>query len=100
MSTEGQSDVRRQARSAHSTSGESCVYQWDGDRWRQAMDGLPGPEGLARPVLAADPDGGFLALTNHGMFQSKRGEAWVRQWPDDEDWSTEYSQVPSRLADV
>ncbi|EMA19705.1 WD40/YVTN/BNR-like repeat-containing protein [Haloarcula argentinensis] len=87
-------------RSAHSTSGESYVYRWDGDRWTQSMDGLPGPSGLARPVLAADPDDGFLALTNHGLFQSKYGETWVRRWPDDGDWTAEYDQVPSGLAVV
>ena len=88
------------ARSAHSTSGESYVYRWDGDRWRQAMDGLPGPEGLVRPVLAADPDGGFLALTNHGLFQSKRGETWTREGPDGVGWPVKYDQVPSGLAVV
>ncbi|KAA9399885.1 hypothetical protein Har1130_02035 [Haloarcula sp. CBA1130] len=87
-------------RSAHSTSGESYVYRWDGDRWIQSMDGLPGPDGLARPVLATDPDGSLLALTNHGLFESKRGEMWVRRWPDAGDWSAEYNQVPSGLAIV
>ena len=87
-------------RSAHSTRGESYVYRWDGDQWTQSMDGLPGPAGLARPVLAADPDGGFLALTNHGLFQSKHGEAWVKQDLIDGDWTTKYDQVPSGLAVV
>ena len=87
-------------RSAHSTSGESYVYRWDGDRWRQSMDGLPGPEGLARPVLAADPDEGFLALTNRGLFGSKRGEAWTRRGSADVDWPADYEQVPSGLAVV
>ena len=87
-------------RSAHSTSGESYVYRWDGDRWRQSMDGLPGPEGLARPVLSADPDEGFLALTNRGLFGSKRGEAWTRRGSADVDWPADYEQVPSGLAVV
>jgi len=87
-------------RSAHSTHGESYVYRWNGERWTQSMDGLPGPDGLARPVLAADPDGGFLALTNHGLFQSNRGEAWTRRDLDDRDWPTDYEQVPSGLAVV
>ncbi|GCF14210.1 glycosyl hydrolase [Haloarcula mannanilytica] len=87
-------------RSAHSTSGESYVYRWDDDRWRQSMDGLPRPTGLARPVLAADPDGGLLALTNHGLFQSKRGETWTRKGPSDEEWPAEYDQVPSGLVVV
>ncbi|AEM58195.1 hypothetical protein HISP_13270 [Haloarcula hispanica N601] len=87
-------------RSAHSTSGESYVYRWDGDRWRQSMDGLPGPAGLARPILTADPDDGFLALTNHGLFQSKRGETWTREGPDGVGWPVEYDQVPSGLAVV
>jgi len=87
-------------RSAHSTSGESYVYRWDSDRWRQAMDGLPGPEGLARTVLAADPGDGFLALTNHGLFQSKDGETWIREGPDAGGWPAEYDQVPRGLAVV
>ncbi|MFU1779985.1 WD40/YVTN/BNR-like repeat-containing protein [Haloarcula japonica] len=87
-------------RSAHSTSGESYVYRWDGARWTQSMDGLPGPAGLARPVLAADPDDGFLALTNYGLFQSKHGETWTRRDPGDGDWPAEYDQVPSGLAVV
>ncbi|EMA11329.1 Uncharacterized protein SAMN05443574_10329 [Haloarcula vallismortis] len=87
-------------RSAHSTSGESYVYQCDSDRWTRSMDSLPGPAGLARPILASDPDGGFLALTNHGLFQSKRGETWTWNGPDDEGWPAEYTQVPSGLAIV
>jgi photosystem II stability/assembly factor-like uncharacterized protein len=87
-------------RSAHSTSGESYVYRWDGDRWTQSMDGLPGPAGLARPILASDPDDGFLALTNHGLFQSKRGGAWTRQGSDGSDWPADYEKVPSGLAVV
>ena len=88
------------ARSAHSTSGESYVYRWDGDRWTRSMDGLPGPAGLARPVLAADPDGGFLALTNHGLFRSKQGDAWTRTDHNNGDWPADYEQVPSGLAVV
>ena len=88
------------ARSAHSTGGESYVYRWDGDRWARSMDGLPGPAGLARPVLAADPDGGFLALTNHGLFESKQGDAWTRTDHNNGDWPADYDQVPSGLAVV
>jgi len=87
-------------RSAHSTHGESYVYRWNGDRWTQSMDGLPGPEGLARPILSAAPTDGFLALTNHGLFQSKHGETWVKQNLVGGDWTAEYDQVPSGLAIV
>ncbi|WP_336336715.1 WD40/YVTN/BNR-like repeat-containing protein [Haloarcula brevis] len=89
-------------RSAHSTSGESYVYRWTGDRWAVAMAGLPGPEGLARPVLAADPDGGLVALTNHGLFRSAAGAEWAAAWPETgvADWPSEYDQVPSGLAVV
>jgi len=85
----------RGARSAHSTTGESYVYRTTGEAWETAMDGLPGPDGLARTVLATDADG-FVALTNHGLFRSSDGATWsqVRAWAD------AYDQVPRGLAVV
>ncbi len=100
------------ARDAHDTGGASYVYRTvtadgdgsddgsangadpDGDGtgagsegghggWALAMEGLPGPEGLARTVLAAD-DEGFYALTNHGLFRSPEGAVWELMplsWP-------------------
>ena len=85
----------RGARSAHSTSGESYVYRTAGGGWAPAMDGLPGPDGLARAVLASD-DGGFAALTNHGLFRSAEGTAWRRVGA----WADAYDQVPRGLAVV
>ena len=85
----------RGARSAHSTTGESYVYRTTGDGWERAMDGLPGPDGLARAVLSADGDG-FTALTNHGLFRSGDGESWRRVG----DWTDAYDQVPRGLAVV
>jgi len=85
----------RGARSAHSTSGESYVYRATGGSWDRAMDGLPGPDGLARAVLSADGDG-FAALTNHGLFRSSEGAAWERVGA----WSEAYDQVPRGLAVV
>ncbi|MBX0295271.1 WD40/YVTN/BNR-like repeat-containing protein [Haloarcula nitratireducens] len=83
--------------SAHSTSGESYVYRRTGERWDVAMDGLPDPNGLARPVLSADSDGdGFLALTNRGLFRSGDGATWERVGS----WDDAYEQVPRGLAVV
>jgi photosystem II stability/assembly factor-like uncharacterized protein len=83
-------------RSAHSTNGQSYVYRWTGESWERAMAGLPGPDGLARPVLAAQ-DGRFYALTNHGVFTSSTGQQWDSL---DVAWPTEYQQVPRGLAAV
>jgi len=84
------------ARSAHSTNGESSVYRRSEDGWERAMAGLPGPEGLARPVLSA-LDGRFYALTNHGVFTSADGTEWDSLGLA---WDTEYRQVPRGLAVV
>ncbi|WP_254273357.1 WD40/YVTN/BNR-like repeat-containing protein [Haloarcula marina] len=83
-------------RSAHSTSGESYVYRWTGENWTAAMDGLPAPDGLARAVLAPDPDGALCALTNRGLFRSPTGETWDGVGP----WTDAYDQVPRGLAVV
>ncbi|WP_324663493.1 WD40/YVTN/BNR-like repeat-containing protein [Haloarcula sediminis] len=83
------------ARSAHSTTGESYVYRTTGKDWERAMDGLPGPDRLARAVLATDAEA-FLALTNRGLFRSAAGDSWSRlgSWPD------AFDQVPRGLAVV
>ena len=83
------------ARSAHSTDGESYVYRTSGEEWTTAMEGLSGPDGLARPVLTAD-DEGVLALTNHGLFRSTDAWAWDRVG----EWRDAYNQVPRGLAVV
>lgn len=83
----------RGARSAHSTDGESYVYRTTGEGWEQAMDGLPGPDGLARAVLSTDGDG-FAALTNHGLFRSAEGETWSQVGP----WTAAYDQVARGVA--
>ena len=85
----------RGARSAHSTSGESYVYRTTSEGWEPAMDGLGGPDGLARPVLSTDGDG-FAALTNRGLFRSGAGKSWERVGS----WADAYDQVPRGLAVV
>jgi len=82
-------------RTAHSTRGESYVYRTTGDGWTQAMDGLPGPGGLARAVLESD-ESGFLALTNRGLFRAEDGATWAQV----EDWDDAFQQVPHGLAVV
>ena len=82
-------------RGAHSTSGESYVYRTTGGAWHRSMDGLPGPDGLARAVFATDADG-FLALTNHGLFHSNEGAAWERVGS----WDDSFEQVPRGLVAV
>jgi hypothetical protein len=59
------------------------------------MSGLPGPDGLARPVLAAG-EGAVFALTNHGLLRSPEG----REWTQVGQWTTDYNQVPRGLAVV
>ena len=82
----------RGARSAHSpANAEACVYRRVGDgengnAWHLAMNGLPGPEGTVRAVLAAGGPGEFYALTNRGLFRSRdAGRSWAAlpvEWPD------------------
>lgn len=67
---------------AHDPDGTSHVYRRDGDEWEVAMDGLPGPDGLGRAVLASGPEAVYAA-TNHGLFRC--GDGWERvpiEWPD------------------
>lgn len=80
---------------AHSTSGTSYVYRWDGDQWRESMDGLPGPDGMVRAVLDTDESSVF-ALTNRGLFRSDDGTGWRSMG----EWDEDYDQVPSGLAVV
>ncbi|MFB6310658.1 MAG: WD40/YVTN/BNR-like repeat-containing protein [Salinirussus sp.] len=68
---------------AHDTEGTSYVYRRRDGRWERAMDGLPGPDGLGRAVLATGNDS-VLAATNHGVFRRDEG-IWTRlglAWPD------------------
>ena len=83
------------ARQAHRPSGETYVYRKTEGAWERAMDGLPGPESVARPDLATGDDG-FYALSNHGIYRSARGRTWERldvEWPE-----TYRRQVPQGLA--
>jgi photosystem II stability/assembly factor-like uncharacterized protein len=74
------------ARRAHTPErAEAYVYRRDGDAWTVAMDGLPGPEGSVRAVLAAGESGEFYALSNCGLFRSDdAARSWDRlgvEWP-------------------
>lgn len=70
------------ARTAHRPEhAEAYVYRRDGnsDGWELAMEGLPGPEGTVRAVLAAGGAGEFFALTNRGLYHSDDGgRSWER----------------------
>jgi len=86
------------AYAAHDPDGTSYVYRrTDTGDWERAMDGLPGPEEMARAVLDAHGTG-FFALTNQGLYHSDDGWGWdlcTLSWP------SEYRrQVPSGLAVV
>lgn len=82
------------AGAAHSPpDATSYIYRRTADGWEQSMDGLPGPDGMARAVLAVAGDGRtargrhqetsnsagvFYALTNHGVYQSSDGgRSWT-----------------------
>lgn len=83
---------------AHDPDGESYVYARRDGAWELAMDGLPGPEGVARPTLTTGPEGAFYALSNHGLFRSADGCRWDRL---DVPWSADYrEQLPRGLAVV
>ncbi|WP_226022036.1 WD40/YVTN/BNR-like repeat-containing protein [Halomicrobium salinisoli] len=84
-------------RAAHDPEGTAYVYRRTGDdEWAVEMDGLPGPEGAARPVLAYRDR--FYALSNHGVYASEEGFAWE---PLDLPWTSAYrEQVPRGLAVV
>jgi hypothetical protein len=86
------------AHRAHDPEGQSYVYHRVAGRWERTMDGLPGPDGMARPVLDVGPDGAFYALTNHGLFRSPTGDGWHRLPVD---WQPHYrEQVPQGLVVV
>ena len=88
-------------RSAHSPpDATSYVYRRDAgdDAWQRSTDGLPGPDGMARPVLDVDRETGtYYALTNRGLYRSGDGG---RSWDDcDVPWHDEFvSQTPRGLA--
>ena len=70
-------------RAAHDPDGESLVYRRRDGGWDPAMDGLPGPDGLGRAVLASGPERVYAA-TNHGPFVRESGR-WERlpvEWPE------------------
>lgn len=74
------------ARSAHTyETADSAVFRRDAgaDEWTRCT-GLPGPEGLLRPELAATGDpGGAVAATNRGLYRTDDwGETWTRLTPD------------------
>ncbi len=86
------------ARAAHSPpDATSYVYRRTSDGWQRSMDGLPGPDGLARAVLEVDSEGRFYALTNRGLFTSTDGG---RTWRDSGlPWDESLlSQTPRGLA--
>lgn len=56
------------ARAAHDPDGTAVVYRRRGGAWQRDMDGLPGPDGLGRPVLASGSRG-IVAATNHGCYR-------------------------------
>jgi photosystem II stability/assembly factor-like uncharacterized protein len=93
----------RGARAAHDPDGTAAVYRRrigasgpDAGRWELAMDGLPGPDGTARPVLAAGRGERLYALSNHGLYRSERGADWDQL---DVEWRREYlDHVPRGLA--
>lgn len=88
----------RSAHRAHTPEGHNVVYARRDGAWERAMDGLPGPEDVARPELTTGPDGDFYALSNHGLFRSSSDLAWQRI---DVTWTDAYrEQVPHGLAVV
>jgi hypothetical protein len=86
------------AHRAHDPNGQNHLYRRVHGHWERSMDGLPGPDGIARPVLDVGPDGAFYALTNHGLFRSPTGDGWHRLPVD---WQPHYrEQVPQGLVVV
>jgi photosystem II stability/assembly factor-like uncharacterized protein len=67
---------------AHDPDGTAYVYRRRGDSWEQAMNGLPGPEGVGRALLASGPSRVYAA-TNRGVFERRNG-SWRSlpvEWP-------------------
>lgn len=86
------------AYSAHRPDrAESYVYRrTTAGAWERAMEGLPGPEGSVRAVLASGAAGEFHALTNRGLFRSSDG---ARSWATVVEWpAREADQVGRGLA--
>lgn len=76
---------------AHSQPAESYVYRRAGDEpWTVAMNGLPGPDGSLRAVLAPGRTAGEIyLLSNHGLYRSQTaGQDWTRLPVD---WSEAYT---------
>lgn len=75
-------------RAAHAPPGTSKVFRRTGDDpFEEAMDGLPGPDGLMRTVLdGGDTAGELYAATNHGLYHTTdAARSWTRlhdDWPD------------------
>jgi photosystem II stability/assembly factor-like uncharacterized protein len=67
---------------AHDPDGTAYIYRRDGDSWERSMDGLAGPEGVGRAVLATGPDR-IYAATNRGLFARGDGrwESLPVDWP-------------------
>lgn len=89
-------------RQAHVTgNAESALYHRTGrGDWRQCRQGLPEPEGMLVPVVAAGEEPGvFYAASNHGLYSSEdAGEIWEQL---DIYWPERYlSQHPGALAVV
>jgi photosystem II stability/assembly factor-like uncharacterized protein len=85
-----------------SSGAHATIYRRTGNgTWQECTDGLPDPDGMLVPVLAADHSspGDFYALTNHGLYQSDDvGKTWTRlniAWPEEY-----YDQHPRGLSIV
>lgn len=67
---------------AHDPDGTASVYRRLDGSWERSMDGLPGPDGVGRAVLAAGPERVYAA-TNRGIYVRRDG-AWASlriDWP-------------------
>lgn len=86
------------AHHANMDQASSTIYRKEGDQWLEAIDGLPGPEGMLISALASDPseDQVFYALNNQGLFRSQdAGKTWGEI---EFEWKEEYKlQHPHSL---